>query len=80
MTDPAAVYPSLRDARIDLAWLPPPYEYEREKMPIDILFGSSKLRDTLVSEFVASDATIRELASLDEAAWWHRDKPYLLYD
>jgi uncharacterized protein YbbC (DUF1343 family) len=26
------------------AWLPPPYEYEREKMPIDILFGSAKLR------------------------------------
>jgi uncharacterized protein YbbC (DUF1343 family) len=31
----------------DFAWLPPPYEYEREKMPIDILFGSSRLRQRL---------------------------------
>ena len=31
----------------DFAWLPPPYEYEREKMPIDILFGSSRLREAL---------------------------------
>jgi uncharacterized protein YbbC (DUF1343 family) len=26
------------------AWRPPPYEYEHEKMPIDILAGSSRLR------------------------------------
>jgi uncharacterized protein YbbC (DUF1343 family) len=26
------------------AWRPPPYEYERQKMPIDILAGSSALR------------------------------------
>jgi uncharacterized protein YbbC (DUF1343 family) len=26
------------------AWRPPPYEYEREKMPIDILWGSAALR------------------------------------
>jgi uncharacterized protein YbbC (DUF1343 family) len=63
----------------DFAWLPPPYEYEREKMPIDILFGSSKLRDALLSESAPSDATIRELAHLDEPAWWRRAMPYLLY-
>jgi len=63
----------------DFAWLPPPYEYERDKLPIDILFGSSRLRDTLQSESAASDATIKELARLDEAAWWQRVQPYLLY-
>ena len=64
----------------DFAWLPPPYEYEREKMPIDILFGSPKLRESLLSDSTPSHATIRELAALDEAAWWRRVQPYLLYD
>ena len=63
----------------DFAWLPAPYEYEREKMPIDILFGSPRLRETLLSESAASDVTIRELARLDESAWWRRVQPYLLY-
>ena len=67
------LYPS------DFAWLPPPYEYEREKMPIDILFGSSRLRDRLQSASGPIDATIRELAYLDERAWWQRVQPYLLY-
>jgi uncharacterized protein YbbC (DUF1343 family) len=62
------------------AWLPPPYEYEREKMPIDILFGSSRLRQALESEKRLSDATIRELTWLDDAAWWNRVRPILLYD
>jgi uncharacterized protein YbbC (DUF1343 family) len=79
------------------AWLPPPYEYEHEKMPIDILFGSSRLREALhkpeaparggslsdaQSLACASglyDVTIKELARLDEAAWWRRVQPYLLY-
>jgi uncharacterized protein YbbC (DUF1343 family) len=62
-----------------LAWLPPPYEYEYEKLPIDILFGSSRLRQVLECCPPAGDATIAELASLDEAAWWRRVQPFLLY-
>ena len=27
------------------AWRDPPYEYEHDKMPIDILYGSSRLRE-----------------------------------
>ena len=64
----------------EFAWLPPPYEYEREKMPIDILFGSAKLRKALQSESPVLHATIRELCELDEAAWWRRVRPYLLYE
>ena len=30
-------------------WLPPPYEYELEKMPIDILSGSARLRETILT-------------------------------
>src|SRR5262245_40610342 len=39
----------------DFAWLPPPYEYEREKMPIDILFGSSRLRQACKPEAPARE-------------------------
>jgi uncharacterized protein YbbC (DUF1343 family) len=63
----------------EFAWLPPPYEYEREKMPIDILFGSAKLRHAFASESLPPPATIAELTRLDEAAWWQRVQPYLLY-
>jgi uncharacterized protein YbbC (DUF1343 family) len=63
----------------EFAWLPPPYEYEREKMPIDILFGSPRLRRAMLSESTVSDVTITELAYLDQRAWWRRVQPYLLY-
>jgi uncharacterized protein YbbC (DUF1343 family) len=58
-------------------WRPPPYEYEREKLPIDILAGSDLLRrqidaDTPLSEIAAS---WRE----DELAFARVRKPYLLY-
>lgn len=65
--------------RSDFAWLPPPYEYEHEKMPIDILFGSSKLRETFASDSVLAPATIALLAGLDSHAWFQRVKPYRLY-
>jgi uncharacterized protein YbbC (DUF1343 family) len=90
ITDPAAVRSVAMTLQIvtavrslwptDFAWLPPPYEYEREKMPIDILFGSARLRTALESESRPSPATIAELAKLDEAAWWRRVRPYLLYE
>ena len=63
----------------DFAWLPPPYEYEHEKMPIDILYGASRLRETLASDSLASPQTISELACVNEAAWWRRARPFLLY-
>ncbi|HZN32967.1 MAG TPA: DUF1343 domain-containing protein [Pirellulaceae bacterium] len=64
--------------RADFAWLPPPYEYERKKMPIDILFGSPALRETFASDSVLAPATIAHLVRLDRHAWSHRAKPYLL--
>jgi uncharacterized protein YbbC (DUF1343 family) len=63
----------------EFAWLPPPYEYEREKMPIDILFGSPRLREAMSAAASAGDVTIKQLAALDEAAWWRRVQPHLLY-
>jgi uncharacterized protein YbbC (DUF1343 family) len=59
------------------AWREPPYEYEREKEPIDILFGSDRLRTTTdsggdVAAFVGS------WKPEEEAFRKTRDK-YLLY-
>jgi uncharacterized protein YbbC (DUF1343 family) len=58
-------------------WRDPPYEYEHDKMPIDILAGSPQLREqierqTPLAEIVAS---WREGESAFEAT----RKPYLLY-
>jgi uncharacterized protein YbbC (DUF1343 family) len=36
-------------------WLEPPYEYERTKVPIDVLYGSSALRDGLDAGTSASN-------------------------
>ncbi len=58
-------------------WLLPPYEYEEEKMPIDILSGGSKLREGLDQGLTARTAD--DLTALDEAAWYQEVAPYLLY-
>ncbi len=60
------------------SWLPPPYEYEAVLMPIDILTGSSRLRDTLDSG-LASPEEVSELASLDVDRWRERSRSFLLY-
>jgi uncharacterized protein YbbC (DUF1343 family) len=39
----------------DFAWRSPPYEYETEKMPIDILWGSATLRDGIDSDVPPED-------------------------
>jgi uncharacterized protein YbbC (DUF1343 family) len=59
------------------AWRPPPYEYEHDKMPIDILAGSDVLRQQ-----IESGVPIREIAASwkdDEAAFRRLREPYLLY-
>lgn len=59
------------------AWREPPYEYEHEKMPIDILAGSAMLREQIeqqapVEEIAASwTSGVKEFEELR--------KPYLLY-
>ena len=48
----------------DFQWLGPPYEYETEKKPIDIIFGGEKLR-----KWPASTEDVIELASVDVKDW-----------
>jgi uncharacterized protein YbbC (DUF1343 family) len=37
------------------AWRPPPYEYEHEKLPFDILAGSSELREQIEAGMAPED-------------------------
>lgn len=58
-------------------WSKPPYEYEYEKWPIDILSGDSRLR-----ECVDSQGSLEKLFSLwkkDEKAFQKTRKSFLLY-
>jgi uncharacterized protein YbbC (DUF1343 family) len=60
------------------AWRQPPYEYEHDKMPIDILAGSDVLRRQ-----IEGGMPIREIAGSwedDEAAFRQLRAPYLLYE
>lgn len=63
----------------DFAWLSPPYEYETEKMPIDILFGRSCLRETLSEEKDFTQNDLQQLCQLDAAAWQQRTESFRLY-
>jgi len=58
-------------------WRQPPYEYEHDKMPIDILAGSDMLRQQ-----IETGVPLREIAASwkeDEAAFRRLREPYLLY-
>ena len=58
------------------AWRQPPYEYEHEKMPIDILYGSPKLREAVDAGDIAP---LLASAAQDEKAFSKTREPYLLY-
>jgi uncharacterized protein YbbC (DUF1343 family) len=59
------------------AWRQPPYEYEHEKLPIDILAGSSTLREQI--ERGVAPADIADSWRDDEAAFRQARQPFLLY-
>ena len=59
------------------AWRPPPYEYEHDKPPIDILAGSDLLRRQ-----IETDVPLEEIVEgwrEDEEAFHRVRTPYLLY-
>ena len=59
------------------AWREPPYEYEQHKQPIDILYGSPRLRAA-----IDADADVGALVSgwsADEDAFRRQREKYLLY-
>src|SRR6185436_10856640 len=73
-----ALIKAYRDAGPDkFAWRQPPYEYEHTKMPIDILAGSSELREQIESGMSAREISRSWTGSVD-AFKKIRDR-YLLY-
>jgi uncharacterized protein YbbC (DUF1343 family) len=59
------------------AWREPPYEYEHDKEPIDILYGSDRLRATLDAGGEAG--ALADSWQSDEAAFRRTREPFLLY-
>ena len=63
----------------DFNWLlPPPYEYEYEKQPIDILSGDSFLREWIENKDAVPEDLEKKL-STDEKNWTELIQPYHLY-
>lgn len=58
-------------------WRDPPYEYEHDKMPIDILAGSPQLREQIEQQVPLAE--IVESWHKGEAAFIEQRRPYLLY-
>lgn len=59
-------------------WRDFPYEYEEDKLAIDVINGSELLRQW-VDDPSAPPAQLDELARIDEAAWADAVAPYKLY-
>jgi uncharacterized protein YbbC (DUF1343 family) len=59
------------------AWRQPPYEYEHDKMPIDILAGSDALRKQIEADVPAID--IAAGWKVDEDAFRSLREPFLIY-
>lgn len=78
LEDPVAIDPlAPQDLPDVFAWKAPPYEYETIKLPVDILLGSSKIREGL--ERGLSPRQLQAQWLPDEAAWLERRRPFLLY-
>jgi uncharacterized protein YbbC (DUF1343 family) len=58
-------------------WRDPPYEYEHDKMPIDILAGSPQLREQIEQQIPLDDIAASWLPG--ESEFEEIRKPYLLY-
>src|SRR5687767_9665416 len=59
------------------SWRQPPYEYEHDKLPIDILAGSDALRQQV--EAGLAPTAIADSWRTDEAAFRDLRRPFLLY-
>ena len=66
-----------REAPSRFAWRDPPYEYEHDKMPIDILAGSPELREQIERQVPLDEIVASWRRGEEEFAEIRR--PYLLY-
>ena len=76
----ALAFKVLRTLRPDYElWRDFPYEYERDRLAIDLINGSERLR-AWVDDPAATPADLDELARADEQAWLEQRRDVLLYD
>lgn len=61
-----------------LTWREPPYEYEFEKLPIDLLNGSVSVRKW-IDDAKSTIAELEALLTPQEKLWQTRTKPFLIY-
>lgn len=59
-------------------WLPPPYEYVSDQMPLDILSGGTHLREA-IDDGRTSPTDVQQLAELDVPRWLQRSNQFRLY-
>jgi len=59
-------------------WNQPPYEYEKKLMPIDILSGSSILREW-VDDKTSKVSDLDKIMKKDEQSWLQESKEFYLY-
>ena len=75
----ALAFKALRRLRPDYPlWRDFPYEYEQQRLAIDVINGSELLR-RWVDDPAATPADLDALATPDEAAWRAERRPVLLY-
>ncbi len=61
------------------AWLPPPYEYEFDKLPIDILLGDPAVRAALVKGDFSDAASIEQHLQAGLGSWQADSRRVWLY-
>jgi len=75
----ALAFKALRQLRPDYdLWRDFPYEYERDRLAIDLINGSDLLR-AWVDDAAATPADLDALANPDESAWRQERQAFLLY-
>ena len=75
----ALAFKALRQLRPDYPiWRDFHYEYERERLAIDLIAGSGLLR-SWVEDDAATPGDLEALARADEEAWREERRPFLLY-
>jgi len=75
----ALVFKALRRQRPDYQlWRDFPYEYEFDRLAIDVINGSELLRQW-VDDPEAAPGDLDALTVTDEAAWWEQQEALLLY-
>lgn len=75
----ALAFKALRQQQPDYPiWRDFPYEYELDKLAIDVINGSPLLREW-VDDGAATPADLDALAEADENAWRQTREPFLLY-